>query len=174
MSQPPSYEFEDDDAPKPERKKFIPGLESAAAPLAPIPAAPGAPPAAAVRKAPATAPGAAKSEAAQSPGAAKSPAPAASESDNPDLKPGSRKDLWNCPHCGTGNKPERTTCRACGKSPSDAKEIPAWKKPKVIAAVVGALVLLVVILVLLKPSLELKPPGASSVDRGIRRGSADQ
>ncbi len=41
-----------------------------------------------------------------------------------------------------------------------------------IAAVVGVLVLLVVIVVLLRPSLELKPPGASSVDRGIRRGSA--
>ena len=39
------------------------------------------------------------------------------EADDPDLKPGSRKDLWICPHCGAGNRPNRDTCRSCGKSP---------------------------------------------------------
>ena len=163
MSTKPTYEFEEDEAPKPERKRFAPVPEPEAAP-APAPAAQ-----VPVSAAPAAVPGAGRT-------AARQVAPAApqatAEADDPDLKPGSRKDLWSCPHCGTGNKPERTTCRSCGKAPTDAKETPAWQQPKVIGAAVGAVLLLMVIWILMKPSLALKPPGAASVDSKIRRGGA--
>ncbi len=157
MTQKPTYEFEEDDAPKPERKRFSPVLESETIPAPTVTAVPVAP---------------AKALSPVNAAPAPAPAPPAADVDDPDLKPGSRKDLWMCPHCGTGNKPERTTCRSCGKSPSDPLEMPMWKKPIVIAGVLGGILLLIVIWVLMKPSLALKPPEAASLDHKIRRGSA--
>lgn len=156
MSTKPTYEFEEDESPKPERKRFapVPEPEPAAAPVTPVAGAPVA------------------SRAPESPSVPVAPATQAAEANDPDLKPGSRKDLWSCPHCGTGNKPERTTCRSCGKAPTDAKETPAWQQPKVIGAVIAGVVLLIIIWILMKPSLALKPPGAAALDSKIRRGSA--
>ena len=176
MSTKPTYEFEEDEAPKPERKRYAPVTElEAAAP--PTPLTQGSAAGTAATKTPGTgrtttpAAPVAKAATATRQTAPTAPQPAA-EADDPDLKPGSRKDLWACPHCGTGNKPERTTCRSCGKAPTDAKETPVWQQPKVIAAAIGGVVLLIFIWILMKPSLALKPPGASSLDSKIRRGSA--
>ncbi len=155
MTQKPTYEFEEDDAPKAEKKRYSPALESEQ-PLKPVLTASPTVPAAPVPVAPV---------------APVTAAPAA-EVNDPDLKPGSRKDLWTCPHCGTGNKPERTTCRSCGKSPSDALETPMWQKPIVVAGVLGGILLLIIIWLLMKPSLALKPPVLASLDTKIRRGSA--
>ena len=165
MSTKPTYEFEEDESPKPERKRFapVPEPELAAAPATPVAGAPRGP---GVSNAPKA------SRAPESPSVPVAPAPPASEANDPDLKPGSRKDLWSCPHCGTGNKPERTTCRSCGKAPTDAKETPAWQQPKVIGAAIAGVILLIIIWILMKPSLILKPPGAASLDSKIRRGGA--
>lgn len=165
MTQQPTYEFEEDDAPKPERKAFIPGLEPLAptAPAAPAGASAGGPPTAGAPAAPV-----ARSAPVPRPAAP----PVAPEADDPDLKPGSRKDLWPCPHCGTRNKPDRTNCRTCGKLPTDAKDTPAWQKPQVIAVAVGAVLVLFLIWLLTRPNLSMKPPGPSSVDSKVRRGSA--
>lgn len=141
------YEFEEDDAPKPERKKFIPGLDqpappappAAADPQAPAPARPVAPP----------------------------PAPAqAQEADDPDLKPGSRKDLWPCPHCGTKNKPDRTSCRACGKAPDDAKDIPFWKKKPFLGGAAAGFAFFALLWFVTRADLSLKEPGKASIDIG--------
>ena len=152
MSTTPPYEFEEDEAPRPERKKFIPGLEPAPQ------AAPVTAPAAGLAPAPAAPVPAARAPLAPS-------APPADAND-PDLKPGSRKDLWSCPHCGTGNRPDRTTCRACGKLPSDAKAKTWWQKPLNLAGIAGVVVFLALIWVITRPNLAFKPTGKARVDRG--------
>ncbi len=158
MTQPPAYEFEEDEAPKKERKAFIPGLE---------PVAPAGPPAGAPGG---VAPGGAAPTAAKAPPLA--PPPAASEAEDPDLKPGSRKDLWTCPHCQTRNKPDRSTCRECGKLPSDALEPAFYTKPVFKAAIAGAMVLVLLLWFVTRPNLSFKAPGAPTVDRSVRKGSA--
>lgn len=108
------------------------------------------------------------------------PAPAAAQdADDPDLKPGSRKDLWKCPHCGTGNKPDRTTCRSCGKSPDEPVVVP-WFKNNVIRAGIFAIIGLVIILVvwLSRVDLSLREPMLENVDAkpriaGEGRGSIE-
>ena len=161
MSIPPAYEFEEDEAPKKERKAFIPGLEPVVpAAASAVPAAPSdstGPAGGAVRP-PKTAPPAA-------------PAPA-SEADDPELKPGSRKDLWACPHCETRNKPDRTTCRNCGKTPADAPEPALHTKPVFKMAIAGAVVLLVLLWFVTRPNLSFKPAGPATVDRSVRKGGA--
>jgi hypothetical protein len=94
------------------------------------------------------------------------PAPAAAaDVDDPELKPGSRKDLWKCPHCGAGNKPDRSTCRTCGKSP-DEPVIQPWYQNNIIRAaiiaVIGAVVLLAVWMS--RVDLSLRDPGPAGVD----------
>jgi hypothetical protein len=167
MATKPTYEFEDDDAPKPERKAFIPGLDEA--PVAPAAAAPASQ---------AAKPGTG-SFARQSAPVGATPAPAAPaadpvEYDDPDLKPGSRKDLWRCPHCGAGNKPDRLTCRTCNKSPSQPVEPPVWAKPPLWIGVGVSLLLVIVIWILTRPDLSLRPAGPSSVDRAPRIGSVER
>ncbi len=151
MTTPPAYEFEEDEAPKKERKAFIPGLDTPAA--APSGAAGVAAAPATTRAAPAA------------------PAPT-SDVDDPELKPGSRKDLWSCPHCQTRNKPDRTTCRNCGKSPDDALEPAFYTKPVFKLAVAGALVVILLLWLVTRPDLSFKPAGPATIDRSVRKGSA--
>lgn len=66
---------------------------------------------------------------------------------DPEVKPGSRRDLWNCPHCGAGNRPGRDTCRTCGKSPDEVVIVPLLKKPGVLPAMIGGGVLVLVLLI---------------------------
>ena len=47
-----------------------------------------------------------------------------------------------------------------------------WQKPIVVGGVLGGIVLLIIIWLLMKPSLALKPPEQASLDSKIRRGSA--
>jgi hypothetical protein len=74
-------------------------------------------------------------------------ADAASQPDgnDADVKPGSGKDLWACPHCGAKNKPERNTCRTCAKSPTEAVVIP-WHAHPLVKPAIGIAVLVVVIM----------------------------
>ena len=164
MTQQPSYEFEEDDAPKPERKKFIPGLEDA--PVAPGSAPnPPAPPTAESRLQVKPGPGStARPASASRPSAPIPPAPI--ETADPDLKPGSGKDLWACPHCGAKNKPSRSECRSCGKSPDAAKDRPFWLKPAFLGGVVGGFLVVILLWVVTRPDLSLKSPGTSALDLG--------
>jgi hypothetical protein len=118
---------------------------------------------------------AASAPAAAKPGAAavaRKPAASPAEADDPDFKPGpGRKDLWKCPHCETGNKPDRTTCRSCGKSPSDPVR-PKWLLPVAIGGGVVAIVVVVILLVGRGAETTLHRPGLAGVDDKVRIGRA--
>lgn len=102
-------------------------------------------------------------------GAADAPA---AEADEADVKPGQGKDLWACPHCGAKNKPERTTCRECSKSPSEPVIIPFSKTPAGRFGVPAAVVIVLLLLgwLLFGGSVKLVPSGPDQVDSAIRRG----
>lgn len=87
-----------------------------------------------------------------------------------DVKPGSAKDLWKCPHCGAGNKPQRTTCRSCGKSPTDPVARPWFLRPPVLAAAVVLVIAAVVGWKVTRPDLTLRPADAAHVDKSVRSG----
>jgi hypothetical protein len=117
------------------------------------------------------------------PGAPKPKAPAAAPapivdaptedalSDNEDAK-GRRKDLWNCPHCGTGNQPKRTECRLCGKKPTD-RVIPWYEKnaKMLIGGLALALVMVALVFWLMKPSMSFKTPSLKNISNAISLGS---
>jgi hypothetical protein len=96
------------------------------------------------------------------------PSPAVAAESDADVVPGSRKDLWRCPHCGTGNRPERITCRSCGRSPDAAVVGPWYRRPVVLAGMVCGIAALVAAVVLTRPDLSLRPLG--TVDEAPRRG----
>ncbi len=163
--------FEGDDEPKkpkpaakpaePAKPAFDPFANMPAAPIETGPAAQAKPPAKPAGKPPAAAP-------------APPPPPPPPDADA-DLKPGSRKDLWKCPHCGTGNKPDRTTCRSCGKSPDEPVIVP-WHRNNVIrVGILAGIGLIIVIAVwATRPDLSLHEPLLDKVDRKAARigGSA--
>lgn len=100
------------------------------------------------------------------PGSAR-PADAADE----DVKPGSGKNLWVCPHCGAKNKPNRDTCRSCGKSPDEAVAKPVWQHPAVLGVAGGAIALLLIVFVVFGGTdLSLKRAVAAQIDADIRIG----
>jgi hypothetical protein len=168
--------FEGDDEPKkpapaakpaaaPAKPAFDPFAEApvavpgaAAPPPPPPPAAAGAKP---VRPAPAAAP-------------PPPPPPPPADADA-DLKPGSRKDLWKCPHCGAGNKPDRTTCRSCGKSPDEPVMVPWHQNNLIRAGIIAAVGLVVILIVILgKVDLTLRPAELARVDAKPRIGEVAQ
>ena len=86
------------------------------------------------------------------------------EGDDGELKPGSRKDLWNCPHCGTGNRPNRDTCRSCGKSPAETVIQPWFKNPLNLGVIGGAVVLLIIVVMMFSgPSFALGTAHLASI-----------
>ncbi|GDY11408.1 hypothetical protein LBMAG53_02850 [Planctomycetota bacterium] len=88
---------------------------------------------------------------------------AAAEPDDPELVPGSRKDLWKCPHCGAGNRPERDTCRACGKH-RDAPVAAKWyANPVILGGIALALAVVVALWVVTRPDFTLRPAGPQSL-----------
>ncbi|TVR45309.1 MAG: hypothetical protein EA402_04705 [Planctomycetota bacterium] len=95
------------------------------------------------------------------------------EPDDAELKPGARKDLWICPHCGAGNRPGRDTCRTCGKSPDDPVAKPWFKQSVVLAAAAGLLLVLVVVISFAtRTSYALRPANPESLDRDLRWDSS--
>lgn len=92
-------------------------------------------------------------------------------SDNEDAK-GRRKDLWNCPHCGSGNQPKRTECRICGKKPTD-RVIPWYEKnaKMLIGGLAVALVVVALVFWLLKPSMSFKTPTIKNISNSISLGT---
>ena len=83
-----------------------------------------------------------------------------------DVKPGTGRDLWVCPHCGTKSKPERTTCRACGKKPSD-EVIILWHAHPIVKPAIGVGVVLVIVLlgwVLFSGGVRFVEPEAAYID----------
>lgn len=98
---------------------------------------------------------------------AQDPAPVAPPEE--EVQPGSAKDLWHCPHCGAGNKPQRTACRACGKSPQDAVVPPWYRRPLAVVAVVAVVVVLVVGWYATRPDLSRRPAEAAFVDEAVRQ-----
>jgi hypothetical protein len=144
------YQFEESsEEPAPKKKAYAPPPAEAAPPPTPVAPSPGK-------------------------GARGSMQPAIEADVDPDLKPGSRKDLWTCPHCGTGNKPGRDTCRKCGKSPDDVVVVPLFKRPPVIGAAAGGVVLLIVLIAMVfgGTDLTLKPAEVSSIDSKARIGGS--
>lgn len=139
--------------------------------LAPMELESETPPAPAAKAAPPAASAQARTSVPAAKPAPRSPQPEA-EPDNPELKPGSRKDLWNCPHCGTGNKPDRNSCRDCGKSPSDPVIRPWTKNPVVLGGIAAsAVALFAIVWFATRPNLEFRQPGPGAVDRQARLGS---
>lgn len=146
-SAPLSFELDDAPAPvkkenKSETKKAAPAFnpfadQAVAMPTVATPATPAAPTANLKEK-----PGTGRIE---KPAVAKSTKPAIDPADA-DIRPGTAKDLWMCPHCGAKNKPGRETCRECRKDPSEPVAIPWFKKPLVIGPVVGGVILLIMLL----------------------------
>lgn len=154
--------FEGDDEPK---KDAAPAKPAAVAkPSAPVAAAPPPVP-------PKPAP-AAVAPAKPVPAPPKPQAAAAAESDaDRDLKPGSRKDLWKCPHCGAGNKPDRDSCRTCGKKQSDPIIVP-WHQQTVARLGIAAAAVVIVALAiwLARTDLSLHEPVISAIDAKPRLG----
>ncbi len=104
------------------------------------------------------------------------PAPSAIDKpDDPDLKPGSRKDLWHCPHCGAGNVPERTTCRSCAKSPQEAVVIP-WHRTLVgrLALVAGVAALIALVWLVTRTDLSCVEPGPGTLDKRPRQAGSGE
>jgi len=101
-------------------------------------------------------------------------AASAAEANEAEIKPGQGKDLWACPHCGAKNKPDRSTCRECGKKPTDEVIIPFMKTPAGRFGVPAGVVLVVVILgwLMFGGSVKLVPAGAGHIDSSVRRGGA--
>ena len=157
---------------------FFPGFEGddeAAKPAKPKPAAVPAKPAfdpfagatvdTKVPVAPPPAPGRPPAERAATPPAPTAPA----VEDDAGIKPGSRKDLWKCPHCGAGNKPGRPTCRSCGKSPDQPVIIPWHRNNLIRAGILAAVCLVVIGLVLIsRVDLSLREPLLANVDTAPR------
>ena len=94
-------------------------------------------------------------------------------SNDAEIKPGSGKDLWACPHCRAKSKPERTTCRVCGKSPSDPVIIPWHAHPLAKPAIAVAVILIVLLLgsLLFGGGVRLVEAEAASIDSSPRTGS---
>lgn len=90
-----------------------------------------------------------------------------------DVTPGARKDLWVCPHCGAKNRPNRDTCRACGKSPDEPVVAPWHRQPKVIAAIAGGVLLVMLLLIFTGGErVDMRPATLSNIDNDLRRQSA--
>lgn len=163
------FEFEDGTPAKPAKsepaKPSAPAFNPFDAPVSvPKPGAPAPLPAAPAAKAAPAKPAAAK----PAPPPASPPA-----EDEADIKPGSRKDLWKCPHCGAGNKPERADCRVCAKRPSDPVVVPWFRKPAVLGGLAAAVVAVVAILaVILRADLSLHPADLTGLDRAPRTGGS--
>lgn len=100
-------------------------------------------------------------------------AAAQAEVDN-DIKPGQGKDLWACPHCGAKNKPDRTTCRSCGKSPQDEVIVPFMQTPAGRFGVPAGVVLVLVLLgwFLFGGSVDLVPADPGNIDSAVRTGGS--
>ena len=155
----PAFEFEDSPPAKPKTKASpAPAAPAALNPFADQPvslplggSASGSPPPAA--EAPASRSAAAEAEV------------------EADIKPGMAKDLWSCPHCGARNKPTRTTCRECSKSPSDEIVVPWHKVPKNQGMVAGGVLLVILLFMLLTHhDTSLHPAGAADLDDAVRLG----
>jgi hypothetical protein len=100
--------------------------------------------------------------------AARAPSP---PEDEIDIRPGAAKDLWECPHCGARNKPTRSSCRECGKLPSDEVVIPWHRKPKNMAKVAGGVVAFILFYLLVTHvDTSLHAAGAADIDSAVRMG----
>jgi hypothetical protein len=155
----PSFEFEDSPPPKAKSKPSAPPAGDVGPALNPFADQPVSMPVGGGSSGP-------------GPGSA-TPASSASTTpeDEVDIRPGAAKDLWACPHCGARNKPSRTTCRECSKSPSDDIVVPWHKKPKNQAAVAGGVVLVILLFMLLTHhDTSLHPAGAADLDDAVRIG----
>ena len=180
-----NYSFEDSEEPPKPKRPVMPMDTSAPPPVEDPPAAETpAKPAPKPTAKPAGKPATSQITKAPAPASAPKPAPAVpdrpvlatpdptgGDDQDPDLKPGSRKDLWKCPHCGTGNRPGREDCRKCGKRPDDEVETPWINKPQswAIIGVVG-LVVVLLIFVLLRSDISLHPADGGHVDSAVRVG----
>lgn len=82
---------------------------------------------------------------------------------------GAGRDLWNCPHCGSGNQKKRTTCRACGKDPLEPVKLPWFRTVPGMAGIAGAVLLLIVVMLLgSRTDKSLHAPGPKRVDGAAR------
>ena len=164
-----------------DNKPFFPGFEDDPKPPSPVKApeqakAPAFDPFAGVQV---KAPGLVDSAPAPAPAGGSRPTPSnkpvapPTQETEEDVKPGARKDLWNCPHCGSGNRPDRNTCRACGKSKDEPVVVPWQRKPAVwIVAGAAAIVVIVLAVVLSRTDLRLRDPDAAKADAKPRIGGS--
>jgi hypothetical protein len=107
--------------------------------------------------------------------ASSSPAPASRAADTEaDVKPGQGRDLWSCPHCGARNKPDRASCRSCGKRSDEEVIVPWHQQPAARYGMIGgaAVVLLLLIMSLFGGGVKLKPASVDFVDDKLRFGGS--
>lgn len=159
MTNPPAFEFEDGSPATPAKKE--PGAAPAAAfnpfadqkvDLSPKALAPVEPPAASAGSAAPVAPVM----------PAGSPASVADDA-------GASRDLWTCPHCGSGNQKKRVTCRACGKDPAEPVKQPWFRTVPGMAGLAGAVLLVIIVLVMAsRTDKSLHTPGPQGVDSTVR------
>lgn len=81
--------------------------------------------------------------------------PDAESANDDEIKPGQGKDLWTCPHCGAKSKPNRDTCRKCGKSPDEEVIIPLFSRPPVKFGAIGAAVVFLLIIFSVATSVDV-------------------
>jgi hypothetical protein len=160
----PGFEGDDEAKKQPAAKPTQAPAKPAFDPFADAPPGPAAAPA------PAAATGKPQASRVEKPPAAPAPTPS---QDDPELKPGSRKDLWKCPHCGAGNKPDRTTCRTCGKSPEEPVVVAWHQNNRIRAGILAAIVLVVVVIVLAtRVDLSMREATLAQVDSRPRIGGS--
>ena len=102
------------------------------------------------------------------------PQPQPTEEEDDDA-PVDRRDLWQCPHCGAKNKPKRTTCRECGKSPEEPVAAPWYLQPRQLG-IIGLVILTLWLLVsaMFHVDMSHKTPGIGTLDRSPRMVSTEE
>lgn len=87
-----------------------------------------------------------------------------------EIAPGSRRDLWMCPHCGAKSRPERDTCRSCGKHPDDPVGKALGKRVPMLVGIAAVLILGVILVLMMRTDTSYQPPGRDSIDTALRAG----
>ncbi|NRA40094.1 MAG: hypothetical protein HRU15_18260 [Planctomycetes bacterium] len=88
--------------------------------------------------------------------------PDADSAADAEIKPGQGKDLWTCLHCQSKNKPNRDTCRKCGKTAEDEVIIPLFSRPPVKFGAIGGAVFIVLMVIMSALTVDVSLPAVGA------------
>jgi hypothetical protein len=75
------------------------------------------------------------------------------------------KDLWYCPHCGSGNQKKRDLCRACGKDPLTPVTQPWFRTMPGMAGIgVAVAILIIGSCSMIRTDKSFHAPGPEAID----------